>query len=320
MHRPLVALALLTAWWSAAACRGAPFVAAEPTDLEANAGAGDEPLVANDGGAPSGGRLGISIRPIRSGDGGSPGGAPDEGASSSAGVGGASEPPGEPGGGSGGCPTLAGAKLVLADGFCIDQTEVTVAQYREFLGQSPSLLDQPAACAGNATFANNCKATVPEKEPQRCVDWCDAWAYCASVGKRLCGTTEGGAVAFDAPSDDAHDQWYSACSRGGAHIYPYGDEYDASTCWGGDNPGTGVLTVASASGCQGGYEGLWDMSGGLAEWVDSCEGDGPATACRIRGGSSSGSPEQLRCDSVQTTPRSTTSSYIGFRCCADLSR
>jgi formylglycine-generating enzyme len=321
MHRPYAALALFVAWWSALACSGAPFIGVEPTDLEASAGSRDEPSTTNEGGAPSGGRIGIASRPPRSGDGGASGGAADEGATSSAGAGGASETPSEPGGGSGGCPSLAGAKLVLADGFCIDQTEVTVAQYRDFLGRSPSLLDQPAACAGNATFANNCKATVPEKEPQRCVDWCDAWAYCASVGKRLCGATEGGSVAFDAPSDDAQDQWYSACSRGGERAYPYGDEYEPSACWGGDNPGTGVLTVGSASGCEGSYDGLSDMSGGLAEWVDSCEADGgPTDACRIRGGSSSGSSEQLRCDAVTATDRSTTSSYIGFRCCADLAR
>ncbi len=301
----------LAALLFAAAC-GAPFVGVAPS--EGDAGTGAEEHDSSGGALSAGGRPGVVVKPTLGGN-GSGDGAPSEGGDNAAAAGQphASEPDS--------CPELAGEKLVLADGFCIDESEVTVAHYRAFLDDAPALLKQPPACVGNATFANNCKYTNAEQEPQRCADWCDARAYCASVGKRLCGSTEGGAVPFDAPGTSSEDQWYAACSHDGANAYPYGGEYDASACWGGEHPTTSALTVKSASGCVGGFAGLWDMSGGLAEWVDSCNGEKGATdACRIRGGSSSGTAEQLRCDAVTATARSTSSSYIGFRCCADLVR
>ena len=227
---------------------------------------------------------------------------------------------GVPGGGDrGACPELRGEKLVRADGFCIDENEVTVAHYREFLDAVPDVTKQPLACAQNTSFANGCKSVSPATEPQRCVDWCDARAYCESVGKQLCGSEQAGAMPFDAPPAALDGRWYSACSFAGKVAYPYGETYDASACWGADRPTVGALTVKSASGCVGGYAGLFDMSGGLAEWVDSCSAEkGLADACHIRGGSTGGTAEQLRCDWQSATSRGTSSAYIGFRCCAEL--
>jgi formylglycine-generating enzyme required for sulfatase activity len=221
--------------------------------------------------------------------------------------------------GENGCPELGGEKLVRAGSFCIDENEVTAAHYQAFVDSQPSVVDQPTACMKNTTFANNCKTMDPEKQPQRCVDWCDAHAYCKSVGKRLCGDSDGGAMAYDAAVISTDNQWFAACSHGGEVAYPYGNDYDSAACWGADRPPVGALTVKSASGCVGGYEGLWDMSGGLAEWVDSCNGTtGVGDACHIRGGSFSGTSDQLRCDWQSGAPRDTSSNYIGFRCCADL--
>ncbi|HVY30014.1 MAG TPA: SUMF1/EgtB/PvdO family nonheme iron enzyme [Polyangiaceae bacterium] len=226
-------------------------------------------------------------------------------------------------GGGGKCPDLGGEKLVQADGFCIDESEVTFAHYQAFVDSHPSVASQPAVCAGNTTFANGCKATEPAKQPARCVDWCDARAYCQSVGKHLCGSTgsASGALPYDAAVISTDNQWYAACSHAGERTYPYGDSYDTSACWSADRPPVGNLIVKSASGCVGGYEGLWDMSGGLAEWIDSCNGEkGMADACHIRGGSFSGSSAELRCDWESGAARDTSSNYIGFRCCADLTR
>lgn len=223
--------------------------------------------------------------------------------------------------GANGCPELGGEKLVLADGYCVDENEVTAAHYQKFVDSHPNVAAQPASCVTNTSFTNNCKVTDPEKQPQRCVDWCDARAYCASVGKHLCGssTSPTGVVPYDAPVISTDNQWYMACSHGGERAYPYGNEYDSAACWSADRPPVGALTVKSASGCIGGYEGLWDMSGGLAEWVDSCNGEkGAADACHIRGGSFTGTSDQLRCDWQSAAPRDTSSNYIGFRCCAEL--
>lgn len=216
------------------------------------------------------------------------------------------------------CPELPGEKLVLAGEHCVDENEVTAAHYQEFVDGEPSLEAQPLECVGNLSFTNGCKFTDPAKQPVRCVDWCDARAYCASVGKRLCGAIDGGPTPYDAPPDSSEAQWYAACSHGGERAYPYGDDYDAQACWGAERPAAGAMTVKSASGCVGGYDGLFDMSGGMAEWVDSCSAAaGMSDSCRIRGGSSSATSEQLRCDRHDATPRNTTSNYIGFRCCAD---
>jgi hypothetical protein len=220
------------------------------------------------------------------------------------------------------CPDLPGEKLVRAGRFCIDETEVTAASYQAFVDSKPSVAEQPYECLGNPTFANGCAVANPTKEPVRCVDWCDARAYCASVGKRLCGAdaeSDGGAMPFDAPATAAENQWYSACSHAGELAYPYGEVYDEAACWGTAHPPVGALAVKSAPGCSGGYAGLFDMSGGLAEWVDSCNAEkGMSDGCRIRGGSYSATPEQMRCDWQSATPRDTISNYIGIRCCADL--
>lgn len=323
----LPALPALTALW-ALACSSAPFSydASGGNDGSGGAGVTASPEPAS-GGAPDtpGKRMPVAgssqAGSVSSGEGGA------AGDSSEPGMAGESGTTGQAGSGtssSGVCPALGGEKLVLASGFCIDETEVTAAHYQAFVDQHPSVSEQPYACQGNLSFASGCSAPQPEKQPVRCVDWCDARAYCASVGKKLCGSSassaaSSGAMPYDAPANALENQWYSACSHGGEVAYPYGDDYDAAACWGADRPQVGVATVKSAQACVGGYAGLWDMSGGVAEWVDSCNGEkGMTDACHIRGGSSSGSSEQLRCDWQSATPRDTSSSFIGFRCCADL--
>ena len=43
------------------------------------------------------------------------------------------------------------------------------------------------------------------------VDWCDAYAYCKGVGKRLCGAIGGGPVDFHTGyADTNQSQWYRA--------------------------------------------------------------------------------------------------------------
>lgn len=211
---------------------------------------------------------------------------------------------------------------MLAGKFCIDETEVTAAHYLAFAKTNPDPSKQPPECLGNTSFQNGCEFPQPEKQPVRCVDWCDARAYCESVGKHLCGSSAApaaGASPYDAPAAALENQWYAACSHDGEHAYPYGDAYDGAACWGADRPLVGTAAVKSASACEGGYLGLFDMSGSVAEWVDSCSAaKGLSDACHIRGGSYTATSEQLRCDWQGATSRDTSSHYIGFRCCAGL--
>src|SRR5262249_38882622 len=79
--------------------------------------------------------------------------------------------------------------------YCIDATEVTYSQYQIFINQNPATGNQPAFCAWNNTYIPQDNwPVVPSQAalPIRSVDWCDAYAYCKSVNKHLCGKIGGG--------------------------------------------------------------------------------------------------------------------------------
>ncbi len=169
------------------------------------------------------------------------------------------------------------------------------------------------------------------KRAVACVDWCDAAAYCKWEGKHLCGRIDG--VGSNPPAsfaDASKSAWYRACSHAGDFDLPYGNVYDGQKCIGLDNTAIHPVAVPHTD-CEGGYSGLYDMSGNVAEWEDSCAADAAATdQCLTRGGSyldtnqSVGSAPSLLCNSnvhgaplAATKPRSTRDKEIGFRCCGD---
>lgn len=235
------------------------------------------------------------------------------------------------------CPGTGGPAMVgLPGGYCIDSTEVTHAQYEAWLATNPDLaLQDQKDCAWNTSFAADascmalgCTGTKCADKPQECVDWCDARAYCASVGKHLCGKIGGGAVDYAKFADATTDQWYRACTSNGANQYPYGNSYDSKACNGDQGFFSGaaraVATVASFPRCQStlaAYAGIYDLSGNLEEWEDACDGTGPTAHCRIRGGlfmepNTSYTAQNLRCDHAGSTLRNAVYSFMGFRCCA----
>lgn len=213
-------------------------------------------------------------------------------------------------------------QLIPAGGeaYCIDSTEVTQSRYQAFLSAGPDPGMQIAACTGNSSFMPTCNFTpVPTpSKPVVCVDWCDAYAFCALVGKRLCGKIGGGASSVGSAGDEGQSQWYRACSEAGTLLYPYGNLYQGEWCNGLDSPLTGPVDTALLAQCVGGYPGIFDMSGNAREWEDACDGSG----CLQRGGgwldSDASSPHSLRCDSDGVESRMEASSEVGFRCCADL--
>jgi formylglycine-generating enzyme len=225
------------------------------------------------------------------------------------------------------CPvTSGGPTMVLVDKcFCIDSTEVTRDQYATWLGTSPVDTGQPPQCSWNTgvdAFNPTCEWPPATKgnHPVACVDWCDAHAYCKGVGKRLCGKIGGGANGFDDYAAATESQWYNACSSGGTDTYPYGSTYQEQTCNGHDH-GVGVtVAVGSLSGCESsvtGYTGVYDLSGNLWEWEDSCDTNtGNSDICRIRGGSFDLNGDELRCDHGNDSYGYTAVSDLGFRCCA----
>jgi len=275
---------------------------------------------------------------------GSGGTAASGGANGNAGAGGSNS------GGSGGsatqyiCPTVHGRISVAIPRsgspsiYCIDRSEVKNVEYQAFLDSVASTAGQSSACTFNTNFApdtaGGCNQYDPVGKanlPVACVDWCDAAAYCKWEGKRLCGRVDGG--GSNPPSsfaDASKSAWYRACSHAGDFDLPYGNVYSGEKCVGLDNTAIHPLAVPHTD-CEGGYSGLYDMSGNVAEWEDSCAADAAASdQCLIRGGSyldtnqSVGSSPSLLCNSnvhgsplAATKARSTRDKEIGFRCCSD---
>ncbi|WP_437669312.1 formylglycine-generating enzyme family protein [Sorangium sp. So ce131] len=225
------------------------------------------------------------------------------------------------------CQCPAGM-VTIQSTFCIDQTEVSNAAYRRFLETGPDVAAQEPFCAFNDSFAFDETVDEPgdmvppdcltrrrdDDYPATCVDWCDAHAYCKSLGKRLCGKIHGGALPYGGDTDGAQGEWYEACSKGGTRAYSTG-ELDLQCNGDGQEP----VAVNAGAACEGGYHGLLYMSGNVREWEDSCSGDvGPEDDCTTRGGSfdSGDSPEQLQCSAREGSKRADTYHGIGFRCCS----
>lgn len=213
----------------------------------------------------------------------------------------------------------------------IDATEVTRKDYQEkFLAMNPAVTGQPSpACDANTDFTPQGgwpPTAETETLPVAWVDWCDAYAYCAAIGKRLCGSIGGTSVQKTKFDDPGTSQWMNACSAGGQLAYPYGGTAKADTCNGQNNwlanENPTAVAVGAKTGCQAsvpGYAGVFDLSGNVAEWEDSC--DSPPTGmndqCRVRGGSFNDVESKMACATDRQMPRNTRSGEIGFRCCAE---
>lgn len=232
--------------------------------------------------------------------------------------------------GDGTCPPGAasggkGPEMVrLPEGFCIDKTEVSRAQYDAWLETTPTTSGQAGDCADNKDFTPSCgwPPEADENKPVVCVDWCDAKAFCEAAGKRLCGRVgDGSGYPFASYDDATLSEWQAACTSGGKYVYPYGNDLSTTKCRGGDAEDYttwGLGDVGSFPECHSPdspYSELHDLSGNAAEWDNSCDTEG----CRIRGGSFQHNEHGLRCAMARDLhwPRMRRVEAVGFRCCAD---
>ena len=225
----------------------------------------------------------------------------------------------------------------LPEGYCIDSTEVTRGQYQTWLDSSPSM-SQVSVCTWNTSFEPDTvcmqdeyvyQGGDSENHPMVCVDWCDAYAYCRAVGKRLCGKIGGGENGWKDYADASSSQWYNACASGAAdNSYPYGQGFEETSCNVAENAAAGPTTVPVQSllQCQSpveGYEGVFDLSGNVAEWEDSCFDTSEYAECRRRGATfddldfNHGGSGDTGCRySTGSDERDYTDFVLGFRCCS----
>jgi formylglycine-generating enzyme len=205
----------------------------------------------------------------------------------------------------------------------VDATEVTRRSYADFLaaaGTDTAAL-APPPCAGDhdATPRGAWPATLDRPDhPVVFVDWCDASAYCAWAGKHLCGGIGGASYGGGDTGDAGVSEWFNACSAGDTRAYPYG-AYDPGACngAGGDDE---TLPVREPPSCEGGFPGIFGMSGNAREWDAGCSGDEPTSACPVRGGAFRSNPASeggdLGCFSDFGLERDQADDATGFRCCA----
>lgn len=236
------------------------------------------------------------------------------------------------------CPPVAQVTVAAPAGtYRIDATEVTVSTYAAWLATNPAPSPTDSVCGWNPSYVplvgapealdSYCldrtweqRVAYEPHQPVSCVDWCDAAAYCRWAGKRLCGRIAGGLLTVEAaPTPDG--EWYAACSNGGERTYPYGNTFDQQACNGRDSGNLEVpVEVGVLLTCEGGQAGLFDMSGNVSEWIDSCFPDiEPALEACVRAGGAfyQPEPESLTCGAVLYNARHTLARSIGFRCCSD---
>jgi formylglycine-generating enzyme required for sulfatase activity len=236
-------------------------------------------------------------------------------------------------------PTMVVIPVPDKSSFCIDSTEVTSKQYRAFLQAAVPFSNQPSFCSWNDSYDSYWKPPYttlpydapPDDFPTNSLDWCDARAYCAWAGKRLCGKIGGGHIVDEDPTSQVElhpldEEWMYACSAGGTRTYPYGNVYDATACvtQGYDgNPNFNYITddlhpIREATRCVGGFPGLYDMGGNATEWIDESGAETGKDDFVISLGGYYGSDElEARCGFRLDGTRDVAYGATGIRCCKE---
>jgi formylglycine-generating enzyme required for sulfatase activity len=240
-----------------------------------------------------------------------------------------------------------GERVLVDDAFYIDATEVTMRAYVDWVLEGPSVEGQDARCSWNDSYEPGVPSGTPiacpgpppsgsidyvteaslhPNQPARCVDWCDAIAYCTAHGGHLCGLIGGGPISGigsevgTAFVDASISAWFAACTGNSARAFPYGDTYEPGRC---RDVAAGGLADVGTESCEGGAPGVFDMSGNIQEWLDVCSQSAPEDLSCFRGGGSYllDDPNMLDCadpSGLGSNGPAYQNESTGFRCCAAL--
>ena len=227
--------------------------------------------------------------------------------------------------------------------YLIDKHEVSNARYKRFLDWLEESRDH-SGCAPGEPAQKSHRPTAPggwgeAERPVVGVDWYDAYAFAAWAGKRL-------------PTEA---EWEKAARGIDGRIYPWGNTLEgggaiSAEVWAGEGivnegnwerlfyrkrPWREAVTGAVVGMPQGASPfGVLRMAGNVREWVqDWFEPDywwageerdptGPEAGYErtIRGGSWRDPPEDLRLMVRKSSPPTSRSLHVGFRCAKDFHR
>ncbi len=148
--------------------------------------------------------------------------------------------------------------------FAIDLAPVTNAQFKGFLGVSGYRPQHPEKFL--AHWRNGSPPDGLDDHPVVYVSLDDARAYAQWAGRRL-------------PTED---EWQVAAAGSDARRWPWGHDWQAGRCNGGERGGT---TPVKAFPEGRSPHGCWDMCGNTWEWTESERSDGRNRFSMLKGGS-----------------------------------
>ena len=183
-------------------------------------------------------------------------------------------------------------RQVNVPAFQIDKTEVTVEAYRQCVDARRCTLPDT-----KMKGACNWDVSGREKHPINCIDWSQAEAFCASVGKRLPTSAE----------------WEKAARGTDGRVYPSGETWDITRANVYESY-DGYKETAPVGSFPAGASpyGALDMAGNVWEWTSDWYRNGETRL--IRGGSWVDLPRRARTTRRLGTLPTSRNDDIGFRC------
>ncbi len=211
----------------------------------------------------------------------------------------------------------AAAQRARLDGFSIDRTEITIAQFARFV-QATGLVTRAERDGGGQEYeggwqrragwtwrAPDGQRNADPRLPAAHLTFGEAEAYCRWAGGRLPTATEWQRAAYT----EQRAQPPAPFVRGTTYPHPTGPTPDGANA----NAADPWPRAAPAGATRPGVNGLHDMGANLWEWASDAQG----SERRTMGGSWWYGPGQMRADVVAWKPADFTAVYIGARCVYD---